>query len=131
MLVSAMSGCGQIMIREDSCRPAPVQIMEEGIEVPLNSSGNLGCAADRFEIMKAKLGIHGDRLKGGVARCSEEISECWYSSRIAQWAAKHREKANAPPVPKFHPIPTHPALFPEKEEKLSEVNLSITSDLEL
>jgi hypothetical protein len=66
--------------------------------------------------MKAKLGCQGQRLKGGVGRCSEKISECWYNSRFAQWAQKHREQANAPPPPKFHPIPTHPAFFPEHDE---------------
>ncbi len=105
------------MIRQDACSPTPVRIMDEVVEPALDDSS---CATesvrDRLQIMKAKLEFHGERLQGGVGRCSEKLSEGWYSSRIVQWAEKHREQKNAPPPPKFHPIPTHPAFFPERDD---------------
>ena len=122
------TGCGQIMIRQDACKSLPVLGISDEIDGECSSSCLEGCEGDRLALMKAKLGWQGERLQGGVGRCSEKISECWYRSRIAQWAAKHREAANAPPLPKFHPIPTHPALFPELCESNHSHPIPMVSD---
>ncbi len=123
-----MTGCGQVMIRQDSCKSAPLVGIVDGIDGESTVSCQEGCAADRLALTKAKLGWQGERLTSGVGRCSDKISEYWYSSRIAQWAAKHREQANAPPLPKFHPIPTHPALFPEQDASGRSLSIPIVSD---
>ncbi len=117
-IVSGMlvTGCGQVMIRQDPCRNVSMLGVDHEMEGEMVAPCHRTPVADRLSIMKAKLGWQGEKIKAGVGRCSGKVSECWYSSRIAQWAAKHREAANAPPLPKFHPIPTHPALFPELDE---------------
>ncbi len=99
------SGCGQVLIRQDGCSSCA----SPGIGEPCQQA----CGAERLALMKAKLGWHGDRMKDHVGQYSGKVTECWYSTHLAQWIEKKRDEANAPPPPKFHPIPTHPALFPE------------------
>ncbi len=110
-------GCGQIVVRQEECNVLPTSSMFE----PCQQIDG----AERLALMKAKLGWRGDRLKDNVGHCSEKVSECWYNSHLAQWIQKKREDANAPPPSKFHPIPTHPALFPEPES--SQENSSVVS----
>jgi hypothetical protein len=105
------AGCGQVMIRQCPC--------DRGLncDAPFSETANF-CQAcettDRFAWMKAKLGWHGTRIKDSVGRCSNQLVTCWHRSPIAQCIASKRERDNAPPIPKFHPVPTHPAFFPER-----------------
>ena len=112
------TGCGHIFVRQDGVRQDGVR--QEGCNVLPTSCGMVepcqqACGAERLALMRAKLGWHGDRFKDSIGHSSEKVSECWYSSHLAQWMQRKREEANAPPPAKFHPIPTHPALFPEPE----------------
>lgn len=104
--LSMFAGCGQVLLRQPSscCEAIP----DPGIE---ESSG--ACGAERLAILRANLGFQGERLQNGVENCSHKLSECWYSSHLSQWIAMKRDEKNAPPFPKFHPIPTHPALYPD------------------
>ena len=110
------SGCGQILIRQEGCNVLPASCTDEPCQQ--------ACGLERLALMKAKLGWHGDRFRDNVRHCSEKVPECWYSSHLAQWMQKKREEANAPPPAKFHPIPTHPALFPEPDSSAHLANVA-------
>jgi len=106
------SGCGQIMIRQSPCDPVHFTETTGGdTHEAWHESASVACPASCQNTDGGAVGS----MKSGIGRCSEKIAECWYCSALAQWAANKRDQANAPPHPKFHPLPTHPALFPEAD----------------
>ncbi|MDZ4852882.1 MAG: hypothetical protein SGI77_26650 [Pirellulaceae bacterium] len=102
-----VSGCGQILIRHDSNYRHDLGC--EDIDV----STEPACEIDRLGLIKSNLSWQGERISSGATQCSDKVSEYWYSSRLGQWVVAKRDAKNAPPYPKFHPIPTHPALYPD------------------
>lgn len=114
------SGCGQVLIRQENCSCSPSGLIGSYDEIEsshdeIESGCEASCGAERLALMKTRLGWQGDRLKNSAGHCSDKFAECWYSSKLGQWVQGKRDAANAPPFPKFHPVPTHPALYPEED----------------
>ena len=115
LFVLMATGCCQMVLRGPSRNEYGSPILD--CVDPNQCEPADQAAFNRLQEFKANLQMHrgqaSARMSDSLHVCSAKMSDRWNQSRIAQWKAEHREKLSAPPYPKFHPLPTHPAFYPE------------------
>jgi hypothetical protein len=74
-------------------------------------------AFNHLDEINANCQVHHEQLSARFSDrlhvCSARMRDLWNESCIERWKAEQREKRSAPPYPRFHPLPTHPAFYPE------------------
>ncbi len=80
---------------------------------PPNDSYLADCSSDCFQpgtqpIASLQRPYVGQRLSGG-------LHDNWISRKIAS----HNEAKNAPPWPRFHPLPSHPVFYPPAADDMA------------
>ncbi len=66
-----------------------------------------------WHLMMARWQTEKSQINHNLNEKSRRIHQHLHQNKLSEWAAKKREQANAPPWPRFHPLPTRNVFYPE------------------
>ncbi len=115
LVVLMTTGCCQMVLRgpmRNECGSPILDCVDPAQCEPAERAAFNGLQEFRANLQMHRLQASA-KMSDSLHICSAKMSDRWNESCIAQWKAERREKLTAPPCPKFHPLPTHPAFYPE------------------
>ena len=116
----SLNSCGCVSIRNTSPCGSPKIANCSAFEQNPVDSGGCGPLFDRRQVMQQWVGKLHPRtflpspITSWAGNCKERCGAVGTS--IRGWIHTKKEEANAPPWPRFHPIPTKPVFEPEGAE---------------
>ena len=120
MLVLVLPNIGCISIRNSSPNCFPVVANCNHIQPELANSAEFCPLYDRRDVLRQWAGkLNPKRLIPGQVTdwTSNQRSRCVAArTSVQSWICTKKEEANAPPWPRFHPVPTKPVFEPEEND---------------